>query len=72
MAIIELASEQLQAEQARVEGRYVGRRFQHLTDRTEGTATAARANTFGGNPVLTIAWDDGTASAHSLSAVVSL
>lgn len=67
-----LPPEQLQAEQARVEGRYVGRRFRRVTDRTEGTATAAKANVYGGNPTLTIAWDDGTASQRSLSAVVSL
>jgi hypothetical protein len=71
-ALNTLSPDDLRAEQVRVEEKYIGRRFQRVTDGVQGTATAAQANSFGGNPVLTVAWDDGVVSNHGLAAIFSL
>jgi Zn finger protein HypA/HybF involved in hydrogenase expression len=66
-----LSPEDLQAEQASVEARYVGQRFKDVITGVEGTAIAAKANVFGGNPELTIQWDDGTVSTEGLASILS-
>lgn len=67
-----LSPEDLQVEQASVEDRYIGQRFERVTDGVEGTAIAAKANTYGGNPELTVQWDDGVVSTHGLASIYSL
>ncbi len=70
---------QREIEQSRVEDTYTGRRvadpvtvFNQGRERREGTVVEVEANKYGGNPHLTIEWDDGTTSSHGLAAVVSL
>lgn len=70
-ALDSLSPEALSQEQAQVEDEYLGQRFKSPTSGVEGEAVGVKANPYGGNPTLTIAWDDGTTSDHGLASVLS-